>query len=202
MNSSGNALPAAVVIGAGGRTPPTTVNENDGFSTFDPAEDGVDFFESLEGMLVTVNNALVVGATNGFGETFIVADGGSGATGINPRGGITLTETDTNPEIIQIQNDTGIFDTGLKTSGSGATPVDVADRLTSVTGVIHYDFGIYELKPTQAVAITDGGLEPETTALVGGVDDADHRLLQQRESGSASRGHLQRQRPKLEQRGR
>ena len=63
MLSSGNALPAATVIGTGGRVPPNTVIEDDATGNveapgvlFDPAEDGLDFYESMEGMLVQMND--------------------------------------------------------------------------------------------------------------------------------------------------
>src|SRR5205085_10463980 len=54
--SSGNPLPAATIAGSGGRIPPSGVIEDDAASgdvetsgTFDPANDGLDFWESLEG---------------------------------------------------------------------------------------------------------------------------------------------------------
>ncbi|MEO1028725.1 MAG: hypothetical protein AAFX02_06660, partial [Pseudomonadota bacterium] len=85
VNSSGNALPAATIIGAAGRLPPTEVAvsadetpvnlqnaADDATNIFDPENDGLDFFESLEGMLVTVDNPTVVAATNGFGEVVVV----------------------------------------------------------------------------------------------------------------------------------
>ncbi len=49
-----------------------------------PAADlaaGVAFHESLEGRLVTVENPLVTGPTNRFGEIEAVASGGAGAAG-------------------------------------------------------------------------------------------------------------------------
>jgi hypothetical protein len=67
VESSGNALPAAVVIGAGGRVPPTSVIDNDATGsvetsgTFDAATDGIDFYESLEGMRVQVNHPVASG---------------------------------------------------------------------------------------------------------------------------------------------
>src|SRR5918996_740720 len=72
--SSGDPLPSATVIGAGGRLPPTEVIDDDATGdvntsgTFDPATDGIDFYESLEGMRVRVNDAVAVGPRNQFGE--------------------------------------------------------------------------------------------------------------------------------------
>ena len=74
--STGNALPAPTVIGTGGRIPPDTIIDNDSTGNaetsgiFDPDQDGLDFYESLEGMRVQLNDAVAVGPTaTGFGET-------------------------------------------------------------------------------------------------------------------------------------
>ena len=85
-NSQGNTLPAAIVIGTGGRMPPTENYEDDNFTSFNPATDALDFYESREGMRVTIDAPLVVAATNSFGETWTVASGGAGATGVTPQG--------------------------------------------------------------------------------------------------------------------
>ncbi|RMF64522.1 MAG: hypothetical protein D6742_14920, partial [Cyanobacteria bacterium J069] len=106
--STGNALPAAVVLGVD-RTPPTQVIDNDqataynvlqGGGTFDPAADGLDFYESLEGMRVIIKDALAVSGTNGFGEIFTVANNGAGATGLSDRGTLNIAPNDFNPERI------------------------------------------------------------------------------------------------------
>ncbi|MEL7244873.1 MAG: Ig-like domain-containing protein, partial [Cyanobacteria bacterium J06573_2] len=86
VKSSGNALPEATIIGTGGRVPPTENIDDDAFTSFDPDTDGIDFFESLEGMLVTAKDAVAVSPTNRFGEIFTVVDNGENATGISERG--------------------------------------------------------------------------------------------------------------------
>ena len=83
-------LPAPVVLGNGGRVPPNQVIEDDAADSvettgvYDPDTDGIDFYESLEGMRVQVNDALVVGATNAFGEIWVVGDSGANATTLPP----------------------------------------------------------------------------------------------------------------------
>lgn len=149
-----------IVIGQGGRLPPTSIITDDGFGVYDPAQDGIDFYESIEGMYVTVDAPLVVANTNNFGETFIVASGGAGATGVNGRGGITIAQGDYNPERLQIDEDSGIFD-GLNED------LTTGDRLADVKGVINYAFQSYELLVTEAVTVTaDVELWKETTELV------------------------------------
>jgi predicted extracellular nuclease len=156
--STGNALPAAVILGNGGRKPPTQVIDNDNFAVFDPAEDGIDFYESLEGMRVTVQDAVAVSPKNQFGEIFTLADNGVGATGLSDRGTINISPDDFNPERIQIQLDS-TFLPGFSPSAN------VGDFLGDVTGVVDYNFGNFEVKATEVFTVTPGGLQPETTSL-------------------------------------
>ena len=162
----GTANVETVVIGEGGLRPPTSVIDDDGLTSYDPATDGIDFYESLEGMLVKVDAPLVVSNTNGRNETFVVASGGAGATGVSNAGGITISEGDFNPERIQLDDDSGLF--------AGFTGgFTVGDRLSDVTGVMSYSFQSYELLVTQAVTVTeDRTLEREFTNLV----EADDKL--------------------------
>ena len=167
--SSGNALPAPVVLGNGGRVPPNQVIEDDAAGSvettgvYDPNTDGIDFYESLEGMRVQVNDALVVGATNGFGEIWVVGDSGANATTLTPRGGILISPSDFNPERIQLDD----------TLYVGTWPqVNVGARLTSpAVGVVDYNFGNFEVLVTDTVTVdTSGEVTRETTALVGALD--------------------------------
>jgi predicted extracellular nuclease len=162
--STGNVLPAAVLIGADGILPPSHAIDDDGLSLFDPANDGIDFWESLEGMRVTIQAPKVVQNTNDFGETDVVASGGAGATGINDRGGITISDGDFNPEKIQIDDRFGA-QTGYDPDHS------VGDVLGDVTGILNYSFGNYELLATGAVTVTtDVTLTDEATALTGDIN--------------------------------
>jgi hypothetical protein len=157
--SSGNPLPIATVIGAGGRIPPAEVIEDDASGSvetsgvFDPASDGIDFYESLEGMLVQVNNAIAVGPTNGFGEIPVVGDGGANAGVRTVRGGVIIRPTDFNPERIQL--DDTLSATPMLNVGDGFT--------TPVVGVMDYSFGNFKLNVTTPLARVDGGLQREVT---------------------------------------
>jgi uncharacterized protein len=167
ITSSGNALPAAVLIGTGGVLPPSTVFEDDGFTSFDPLTDAADFYESLEGMRVTIDAPLVTSGTNSFGETQVVASGGVGATGVNARGGITIgsDSRDFNPERIQIDDDSGIFAGFVPNFGQG-------DRLSSVTGIVNYNFSNYEVLVTEAVTVAfDAPAPTREVADFAGTDD-------------------------------
>lgn len=167
VTGQGNALPGAVLIGEGGLRLPTAAIDDDGLSSYDPATDGIDFWEALEGMRVTVDAPQVVGTTVG-AETYVIASDGAGATGVNDRGGITVAPGDFNPERIQLFADTGVF-------GGYAPGHTVGDRLADVTGVVNYAAGDYSVVVTEAVTVReDVTLARETTSLRG---DADHLSL-------------------------
>src|SRR5262249_22665604 len=149
-----------------GRKPPTENLDNDGLTTFDPVGDGIDFYESLEGMLVTVKAPVATGPTSDFGEIYTVVDNddnpnnGLNATGLTPRGTIIVeggepafgdTNTvngDFNPERIQIDDDTGIL------PGFVTPEVNAGAHLSDVTGVVGYNFGNYEVVATQPYTVT------------------------------------------------
>ncbi|WP_394646669.1 Calx-beta domain-containing protein [uncultured Sphingomonas sp.] len=156
VDSFGDALPDAVLIGEGGILPPTQ-----------KITDGITFWEALEGMRVTLDTPHVVSNTTAdqWRETDVVVSGGAGATGLNARGGITISPGDFNPEKIQIQGDKAIFD--------GFDPAySIGDRLSSVTGIVNYANATYEVLVTEAVSLTkDVTLAKEVSALKG---DATH----------------------------
>ncbi|HEU5043240.1 MAG TPA: lamin tail domain-containing protein [Nocardioidaceae bacterium] len=158
VTSSGNPLPADVVVGRDGLMPPGSVIEDDSdgnverSNTFDPDQDGIDFWESLEGMRVEVEHAQVVGPTNKFGEIPVVPDGAGLRT---PRGGIVARERDFNPERVIVGPD--LLDGGLPAA-------NVGDHFAGpLTGVLSYDYSNFRLLPTTAPAVVSGGLTREVT---------------------------------------
>jgi uncharacterized protein len=165
LDDEQHTLPTTI-IGEGGRMPPTEVIDNDtngsvedlGPGTvFDPDEDGIDFWESLEGMYLQVNDALAVGPRNGFGEIAVVPDGGQNAGPFTPRGGLHINNGEFNPERLIL--DDVITPTPFVNTGDTFT--------TAVTGVLDYSFGNFKLYPTAALVGVAGGLEREVTASPG-----------------------------------
>ncbi len=155
--STDNPLPEAVVLGVD-RTPPTEIIDNDRLESYDPQQDGIDFYESLEGMRVAVNDPLAVSPTNEFGEIFTVANNGANATGLSDRGTNNIAPDDFNPERIQIQSDSTI-------SPEPTPEVNVGAQLGDITGVVGYGFGNYEVNVTEAFTPEPSDLQPETTNL-------------------------------------
>ena len=164
--TTGNPLPAATVIGTGGLFPPTETIDDDSFATFDPANDAIDFYESLEGMLVKLNaGAAVVGPTKNFGEFVALPDMGSWTTGLRtPRGGILYSYADPQPERLAIDDE--ILRDQISPRPPRAMPnLDVGDVITSaIVGPLDYTFANYKIQATSTPTFVSGGLEPEVTA--------------------------------------
>jgi uncharacterized protein len=154
------AVPDPTVIGTGGRVPPNQVIDDDANGdveqggSFEPETDGVDFYESLEGMRVQVNNAVAVGPRNDFGEIPVLADGGEGAGVRTARGGIVLRSDDFNPERL-------IIDDVL----AQTPPTDVGDVFpTPVVGVLDYAFGNFKVQVSESPQVERKNLEKEVAA--------------------------------------
>ncbi|GGD64134.1 Ig-like domain-containing protein [Croceicoccus mobilis] len=176
--SSGNELPAAIVLGED-RAIPTEIIEDDAFASYDPETDGIDFWESMEGMLLTVPDPVSIAPTSSYGELWVTANGGADATNMSERGTLViegeggvlgLTDeggiSDYNPERIQIDADFNIT--------PGDIPdVDVGAKLADITGVLSYSYGNYEILPTTAVTVTE---ESTLTAEISGIT-GDHDNL-------------------------
>jgi predicted extracellular nuclease len=157
--AAGQPVPAPTLVGPGGRTPPGKVIDDDATGdietsgTFQPATDGLDFWESLEGMRIEIDNAAVVGHTNRFSETQVVPQGSTVRTA---RGGILLQAGDNNPERIVVAGVPGLPD--------APSDLDVGDTLAGPTvGVVDYDFSNFELLLTQPATVVRGNLQRETT---------------------------------------
>ena len=162
-SEAGTPLPAPVVIGRGGRIPPAIdvispdetdppINLQDAVDAaanrYNPDNDGIDFYESLEGMLVTVEQPVAVSAIRQFSgfsaEFFVLANNGADALPFDARtdrGGILLqpdpdNRGDQNPERVQIQ---------LGFANTEYPAIAVGDFLGDITGVVGYSFGNYEI---------------------------------------------------------
>ncbi|MGH3716728.1 MAG: endonuclease/exonuclease/phosphatase family protein [Micromonosporaceae bacterium] len=160
------AVPATTVVGSGGRVPPTTVIDNDAIGdvetsgTFDATTDGLDFYESMEGMRLQVNNPVAVGRSDSFGEIPVLADNGAGASVRTTRGGIVLRSSDGNPERIILDD--------VALAGSTPSGVNVGDHFSgAATGVLDYSFGNFKLELTSPLTRVAGSLAKETTAAPG-----------------------------------
>jgi predicted extracellular nuclease len=158
VTASGVAVPAPVVIGGpnGVRAPsqPRTDAPGDieASSTFDPANNALDFYESMEGMLIELDGAQAVGPTNSFGELPVLPADTTGVTR-TPRGGVLYSYAIANPQRL-------ILDSTI----APVPAVNVGDTLPwPVTGVLDYNFSNWMVNVLAAPSVVSGGLQPETT---------------------------------------
>jgi predicted extracellular nuclease len=171
IDSSGNSLPVTT-IGVD-RVPPTVVIDNDSTATveetgtYDPAEDGIDFWESLEGMRLAVADAVAIGPTNNFGEVAVVSSLQASAGAWTPRGGL----------IVQNLSGTGNYQPGdfnperliLDDLILGSMPaLNVGDAFSSdPVGVLDQSFGAFKLLITADPGRIDNGLVQEVAEPAG-----------------------------------
>jgi predicted extracellular nuclease len=153
--SSGNALPAPIVLGPD--TVPNTYAPDLGGHNIEttgihPDRSALDFYESIEGMRVEVDDAPVVGPSNSFGEQYVTTKPDDART---YRGGAVLLGENRIPagrlEVVPL---------------SGANPaVDVGDVLQGATvGPIDWSqFGGYVLEAATLGAVQHNNL-PRVTA--------------------------------------
>ncbi len=153
----GVSVPVPVVIGGSGRIPPGEVMDDDGLAAFDPMHDGLDFWESLEGMRVRLVTPRVVGPANAFGEVWVVVE--DGFSGMSAPGALTATLRDANPERIQI-------DDALLPAPMPA--FNIGDGLADVVGVVDYRFGCYEVLPETAPVLIASAPAVQPVSLPGG----------------------------------
>ncbi len=150
--SKDNVLPLPIIIGEGGVVPPSQHIDNDRMREFNPTEDGIDFYESLESMLVQVNDAIVVGPTTAYKEIAIVGDSGKNAGLLSERGVIVIQDSDFNPERI-------LLDDSLRSTPNA----NVGDRFDQpVVGIIDYTFGNFKLQPIIKLNVVPGDITRES----------------------------------------
>ncbi|MRN55418.1 5'-nucleotidase C-terminal domain-containing protein [Paenibacillus monticola] len=157
-------LPDPVVLGKDGRIIPSSIIDNDEMTNFQPAEDAIDFYESMEGMLVKLPTPTILSPywTSGGGSSLLYniptrVDNGTGEL-ITPAGGLVLKGLNNlNPQRLLIAY------------GDPGKEVNTGDTFVAdITGVIGYNNGNFKVIPEfgKLPAITTNTLQQETSSLV------------------------------------
>ncbi|MCI1773900.1 MAG: 5'-nucleotidase C-terminal domain-containing protein [Paenibacillus lautus] len=137
----GQQLPDPVTLGKGGRPIPAAIIDNDGMTTFDPEEDAIDFYESLEGMLVRLPQPTIISPYWTSSGTYNIATRVENdvADVITPAGGLVLKENGNfNPQRLLIA-----YGNPGQEVGTGDTFAD------DVIGVIGYNGGNFKVIPAK-----------------------------------------------------
>lgn len=149
---AGKELPAPAVLDP--NSIPAKVVDNDQFGTFDPREDGIDFYESLEGMRVALESPTVVGPQK-YGEIPVILGKVEGKT-YTDAGGTILTAETSNPERMHIltENRDFVAKTGDKFNGT-------------ITGVVSYSFSNFKIltQSSELPEMIEGSNEREVLEL-------------------------------------
>ncbi len=149
-------IPGPERLGEDSRRIPTEVIDNDSLRHFEPEYDGIDFWESLESMKVSLRNPVVVGPSTRYGDLVVVADEGRGTSLRTKRGGLLLRPGDYNPERITLS-----FDTTTE-----PPQADVGDRFDGeIVGIVDYDHGVYLIRVLETPPLLPSKVDIESTNL-------------------------------------
>ncbi|MED3538361.1 DUF6359 domain-containing protein [Bacillus toyonensis] len=139
-------LPAPIVLGENGVKIPNQIIDNDAFGLFDPNEDAIDFYESIEGMRVTMPTPKII-APQKNGNLYVTVKNSEDKV-VTKYGTPLLDENQLNPERLSVK-----------------VPRDyvakVGDTFTGdITGVVGYDYGSFRISPvTELPSVVDGGFK-------------------------------------------
>lgn len=153
-------LPKPIDVTA--ETLPRDVIDNDAFAEFDPQEDAIDYWESLEGMRVAFDG-LKATAPQAYGDISTVL--ATRQTDTN-NGGVLISAADYNADRIHLK--------AFKANGEAATDFDVStgDAFSGespLIGVVGYGFSNYKVYMDEAdlkAAFKAGNIAPEKTTIV------------------------------------
>ncbi|MCM3172736.1 5'-nucleotidase C-terminal domain-containing protein [Paenibacillus sp. MER 99-2] len=153
-------LPEPVLLGSKGRIIPKVI-DSDQFGEFNPDMDAIDFYESLEGMRIQIDEATIIGPYSSEPGLAVVIDNDPNNPLRTPAGGVILTgdgaeafESSLNPQRLFINK-------------KPPHAVKTGDKLTdSVRGVMTYSNGNFKILPEGNLpAITSGALEQAITKI-------------------------------------
>ena len=127
-------LPAPTKLGVDRIAPPENI-DNDQMTTYDPEEDAIDFWESLEGMYVQVDDAKVI-ALQKDGLVWVVPK--EYPTNVDP-GGLRITATDTNPDRIAVDVRNGA-------TANKSYRAKMGDYYTgAIKGIVNYGYSNFKV---------------------------------------------------------
>jgi 2',3'-cyclic-nucleotide 2'-phosphodiesterase / 3'-nucleotidase / 5'-nucleotidase len=152
-------LPEPLVVGKD-ILPPNKIIDNDKMQSYNPAEDGIDFWESVEYMRVLFPSPVVVGPPYSNDIPIMVPSTSNNI--LNVTGGINIAKDDYNPEKIMLDNVGNDYRSGDKFNGN-------------VIGIISYASTGYQVitDKTKLPELIESTLKAEVT----NIDRVDEKLI-------------------------
>ncbi len=131
INENGQ-YPVPITLGKIGTVPMNFIKQS---NEFDIYKNGLDYYESLEFMVVEIERGIVVGPKNSYNEFFVLPETFISANAISDIGALNKSLLDENPEKIMID-----------AASSFSQAVNVGDRFTQpIVGIMDYTFGNYRI---------------------------------------------------------
>lgn len=150
-------LPKPLIIDKDVQIPKRIIG-NEGFALYDPSNNALDFWESIEGMLVAVENPKILGPQK-YGDLYVLP--GNSTRQLNNSGGINLEKDHFNTDKINILLKNGAGDNRNFIAKAG----DAFDG--TLTGPVSYGFTSYKVlvDSNNLPTFIKGNLQPEVTHL-------------------------------------
>jgi len=153
-------LPLPVIIGKGGRVIPNII-DSDGLGQFNPDEDAIDFYESLEGMRIQLDDATILGPYSYNPGLAVTVDNEPNNPLQTPAGGLILRG-----------DGTGEFESSLNPqrlfiNKKPPQSVTTGDKFRGpINGVLSYSSGNYKVTlEGELPPIMSSGLKQATTLI-------------------------------------
>lgn len=148
--STQNPLPEPVFVEDVYDLIPRNTIEDDGFEQFDPKSDGIDFYESLESMMVGIRRGSVVDGVNEYEEIVVLPTLYETGNLISKSGALLTSDQDQNPEKIMV-----------KLLGSSEDEIQVGAAIEEpIIGVLTYSFGNFKVNTFQNIVPANSFEEP------------------------------------------
>lgn len=155
------------------RLPPGQITDDDQFQQFDPESDAIDFYESLEGMQVGLEDARAVSTRGYEREIYGVSDkyADQYASGYNRERGVLVIGESEDPQNRQVDSlqDDDLSPERIPIVGTNGarlpTKVQAGDHLGDVNGVMDYAQNRYMLRTPNSITATPGAPEKTVTDL-------------------------------------
>lgn len=154
LEASNQPLPGPTVIGQQGRTIPNQIASSDGLAAYDPTRYSIDFYESLEGMRIQLNDASIIGPYTY--EIPVTVDLDSSPL-VTPAGGLAITNNEWNAKRLLI-------------SAKPDQAITTGDRFAgALNGIMSYSYSNFKVLPEGKLpSIIDSGLQREVSTLQSG----------------------------------